>query len=105
MLVPFIKKVLGMYARPDPKARIREAFTTFIIANNKHYTADQLNFLRMVESVFASQHHIAYADFWDPPFTTLGTTAPVPMFAEDDLQAFVGICAKLEQELYATAGV
>jgi type I restriction enzyme R subunit len=105
VLVPFIKKVLGMYARPDPKARIREAFTTFIIANNKHYTADQLNFLRMVESVFASSHHIAYADFWDPPFTTLGTTAPVPMFAEDDLQAFVSICAKLEQELYATAGV
>jgi type I restriction enzyme R subunit len=101
VLVPFIKRVLGMYATPDPRMRIKDAFQTFIIAYNKHYTADQLNFIRMVESVFSSKHHITYADFWDPPFTTLGTTAPLPMFADDDLHAFVGICSMLERELYA----
>ena len=60
-----------------------------MIENNKHYSADQLNFIRMVESVFSQKKHITYADFWEPPFITLGN-APEPMFSKDELDSFVG---------------
>jgi len=103
ILVSFIKRVLGMYGEPNPADRIRDAFQTYIIDNNKHYSADQLNFIRMVESVFSKKKHIIYADFWEPPFITLGN-APEPMFSTDELNSFVGICSRIERELSA-AGV
>jgi len=103
ILVSFIKRVLGMYAEPNPAERIRDAFQTYMIENNKHYSADQLNFIRMVESVFSQKKHITYDDFWDAPFITLGN-APEPMFSTDELNSFVGICTRVERELYA-AGV
>jgi type I restriction enzyme R subunit len=100
ILVSFIKRVLGMYTQPNPAARIRDAFQTYMIENNKHYSADQLNFIRMVESVFSTKKHITYPDFWEPPFITLGN-APEPMFSTDELESFVGICSRVERELAA----
>jgi type I restriction enzyme R subunit len=103
ILVSFIKRVLGMYGEPNPADRIKDAFRTYMIENNKHYSADQLNFIRMVESVFSQKKHIIYADFWEPPFITLGN-APEPMFSTDELKTFEGICSRVERELSA-AGV
>ena len=100
ILVSFIKRVLGMYGEANPADRIRDAFRTYMIENNKHYSADQLNFIRMVESVFSQKKHITYADFWEPPFITLGN-APEPMFSTDELESFVGICSRIERELSA----
>lgn len=51
-LVDFIKSVLGLYRAPDPKKKIDEAFQTFMAENNKHYTADQLHFIRTIQTVF-----------------------------------------------------
>ncbi|MFA6331503.1 MAG: type I restriction-modification enzyme R subunit C-terminal domain-containing protein, partial [Methanoregula sp.] len=98
ILVSFIKRVLGMYGEANPADRIRDAFRTYMIENNKHYSADQLNFIRMVESVFSQKKHITYADFWEPPFITLGN-APEPMFSTDELKTFEGICSRIEREL------
>lgn len=98
ILVSFIKRVLGMYGEANPADRIRDAFRTYMIENNKHYSADQLNFIRMVESVFTTKKHITYADFWEPPFITLGN-APEPMFSTDELKTFEGICSRIEREL------
>jgi len=100
ILVSFIKRVLGMYGEPNPADRIRDAFRTYMIENNKHYSADQLNFIRMVESVFSQKKHITYTDFWEPPFITLGN-APEPMFSTDELKTFEGICSRIERELSA----
>jgi len=98
ILVSFIKRVLGMYGEANPADRIRDAFQTYMIENNKHYSADQLNFIRMVESVFSQKKHITYADFWEPPFITLGN-APEPMFSTEELKVFEGICSRVEREL------
>ena len=75
-----------------------------MMENNKHYSADQLNFIRMVESVFAAKKHITCEDFWEPPFSNLGN-APEPMFSKAELASFVGICARIERELAAAAEV
>jgi type I restriction enzyme R subunit len=100
ILVSLIKRVLGMYAEANPADRIKDAFRTYMMENNKHYSADQLNFIRMVESVFSRKLHITYADFWEPPFITLGN-APEPMFSTDELKTFEGICSRVERELSA----
>ena len=103
LLVAFLKEIISRSAAPDPEARIRDAFQTFMIENNKHYSADQLNFIRTIESVFAKNHRLAEEDLWEPPFSNFGTSAPVPMFPEADLAAFVGICRRLERELFVNA--
>jgi len=99
-LVDFIKSVLGLYRAPDPQKKINEAFSTFMIMNNRHYTADQLHFIRMIQTVFMRKKHIEMTDLWDAPFTNFGINAPMPMFDEGDLRAFVGICQGLERELF-----
>ncbi len=52
-LVQFVKNILGLYKFPDPAERIKDAFNTYIIENSKHYSADQLNFIRTVQTVFS----------------------------------------------------
>ncbi len=50
-LVQFVKNILGLYKFPEPETRIRDAFNTYIIENSRHYSADQLNFIRTVQTV------------------------------------------------------
>ncbi len=102
-LVQFIKNILGLYKFPDPKERIRDAFNTYIIENSRHYSADQLNFIRTVQTVFSRKKHIEYAELFDAPFTNFGINAPMPMFTENELNDFINICGVLEKEIYAEA--
>jgi len=102
-LVQFIKNILGLYKFPDPKERIRDAFNTYIIENSRHYSADQLNFIRTVQTVFSRKKHIEYTELFDAPFTNFGINAPMPMFTENELNDFINICGVLEKEIYAEA--
>lgn len=99
-LVQFIKKILGLYKFPEPSEKIKEAFHTYMIENNKQYSADQLNFIRTIESVFLKKRHLEMDDLWDAPFTNFGTQAPEPMFKKEELKEFVKICEELEKELF-----
>src|SRR2546425_621926 len=101
-LVEFIKKVLGLYEFPSPEKEIEEAFKTFMIEKN-YLNADQVNFLRTVESVFERKRHIEYTDLFEPPFTSFGPKAPVPLFQEDELKQVVGLCGQLEAEVFKHA--
>ncbi len=99
VLVRFIRQVLGLYEQPDPETLIRDAFQTFMIEQNRQYSADQLTFIRMIQSFFAKKHHIEFRDFYEPPFIILGSSVPMPMFSEEDLNTFVGICNRVERQL------
>lgn len=96
-LVAFIKNVLGMYSFPDPKKKIEDAFKTFMIEKN-YLNADQVNFLRTIQTVFTKKHHIEYSDLFEPPFTNFGVTAPIPLFEDEDLREVMQLCADLERE-------
>jgi len=100
-LIEFIRSLFGLYEAPDPRKKIEEAFRTYMIENNKRYSADQLHFIRTIQTVFMRRKHIVMDDLFLAPFTNFGSTAPVPMFDEDDLVAFIGICQGLERELFA----
>ncbi|MEE9223968.1 MAG: type I restriction-modification enzyme R subunit C-terminal domain-containing protein, partial [Thermoplasmata archaeon] len=102
-LVQFIKKILGLYEFPDPNKEIEEAFKTFMIEKN-YLNADQVNFLRTIQTVFAKKHHIEYSDLFEPPFSTsFGTKAPIPLFQKQDLEAVISMCQGLEQEVFVHA--
>jgi len=102
-LVQFVKNILGLYKFPDPAVRIKDAFDTYIIENSRHYSADQLNFIRTMQTVFSKKKHIEYSELYDAPFTNFGINAPMPMFTENELNDFINICGVLEKEIYAAA--
>ena len=97
-LVQFIKIVLGLYKFTDPKAKIDDAFKTFMVEKN-YLNADQVNFLRTIQTVFMKKHHIEYGDLFEPPFTNFGATAPIPLFQDEDLKEIIQICTALEGEM------
>jgi type I restriction enzyme R subunit len=101
-LVQFIKKILGLYEFPDPESEIGEAFKTFMIEKN-YLSADQVNFLRTIQTVFSKKHHIDYGDLFEPPFTNFGPNAPVPLLQKDDLDQILNKCKTLEVEVFASA--
>jgi type I restriction enzyme R subunit len=97
-LVQFIKNVLGLYKFPDSRTKIEDAFKTFMVEKN-YLNADQVNFLRTIQTVFMRKHHVEYSDLFEPPFTNFGVNAPIPLFQDEDLKEVIQICANLEGEI------
>ena len=99
-LVQFIKKIMGLYEFPEPQKIIEEEFKTFMISHNHLFNADQINFLRTLQTVFLKKKHIEYADFFELPFSNIAN-APMPLFEEKTLKKLVELCSHLEKELFA----
>jgi type I restriction enzyme R subunit len=98
-LVDFVKKILGLYEFPEPEKKIEEAFKTFMIEKN-YLNADQVNFLRTIQTVFAKKKHIGFSDLYEPPFTNFGPKAPLPLFGKDELEEVMKMCKNLEVEVF-----
>lgn len=96
-LTQFIKKVLGLYEFPDPKQKIREAFSTFVVEKN-YLNSNQVNFIRTLSTVFSSTKHVELSDLFNPPFTNIGS--PTSLFKQEELEEMVGLCKKLEVEVF-----
>jgi type I restriction enzyme R subunit len=99
-LVDLVKSVLGIGRVPDATKLVEEAFQTYMIENNKHYNADQLNFIRTLETVFLRKKKIEMTDLWDAPFSNFGINAPLPMFEESDLKDFIELCHSLGRNMF-----
>ncbi|MBU4300440.1 DEAD/DEAH box helicase family protein [archaeon] len=98
--VNFIKETLGLYKEESPEVKIKKAFETHLVENNKLYNADQLNFIRTLQTVFAKKKHIEYSDLFDAPFINFGINAPIPMFEKDELKGLVTLCNRLEKDVF-----
>ena len=96
-MVQFVKKILGLYEFPDPKEQIKEAFSTFVIEKN-YLNANQVNFIRTLATVFSSTKHVELDTFFNPPFTNIGS--PTSLFKKEELEEMVGLCNKLEVEVF-----
>jgi type I restriction enzyme R subunit len=96
-LVQFIKNILGLYEFPDSEKQVSEAFRTFMVEKN-YLNADQVNFLRTIQTVFAKRRHIEFADLYDPPFTSFGQNAALRLFRKEELDEVLQICKILEAE-------
>jgi len=96
-LVQFIKNILGLYEFPDPKQRIKEAFSTFIVEKN-FLNANQVNFVRTLETVLISKKHIEFDDFFNPPFTNVGLITN--LFKKQEQDEIIELCKTLESEVF-----
>jgi type I restriction enzyme R subunit len=101
-LVDFVKKILGLYEFPEPEKKIEEAFKTFMIEKN-YLNADQVNFLRTVQTVLTKRKHIEFSDLYEPPFTNFGPKAPLPLFRKEELDEVMKMCKSLEVEVLQRA--
>lgn len=98
-LVQFIKHIVGLYKFPLPQEKISEAFKTFMIEKN-YLNANQVNFLRTLQTVFTKKKHVEFDDLYQSPFTNFGSDAPIPLFNEEDVKEMVQLCNTLEGALF-----
>lgn len=101
-LVEFIKKILGLYEFPDPEEKIAEAFKTFMIEKN-YLNADQVNFMRTIQTVFTKRKQIEFSDLYEPPFTNFGPDAATRLFRREELDEVIRMCKSLEVEVFQHA--
>ncbi len=100
-LIQFIKKILGLYEFPEPEKKIDQAFKTFMIEKN-YLNADQITFLRTIQTVFSKKHHIEYGDLLYRPFTNISPNPP-QLLPKNDLDEVLDLCKTLEVEVFAHA--
>ncbi|MBN2149586.1 MAG: DEAD/DEAH box helicase family protein [Anaerolineales bacterium] len=87
----FARQVLEMDALPDYHALVQRQFEAYITAHN--FNADQIRFLRAVQSVFVQKRRLEVADLYEPPLTNFGADAVDRWFTEgeiDEIVAFTG---------------
>ena len=69
----------------------------FEICFNKHtYNADQIRFLRAVQSVFLQKRHLETADLYEPPLDMFGADAVERWFTEKEVKEVVEFVKTME---------
>jgi len=88
-LIEFLRKLLELEDIPDYADIVRRQFQTFITAHS--FNANQILFLRTLQSVLAQKHRVTWADLYAHPFTNLGADAVGRWFTfdqADEIMAF-----------------
>jgi type I restriction enzyme R subunit len=89
----FVRQVLELEALPDYHDLVHHQFEAYIIRH--HYNADQIRFLRAVESVFLQKRHLEAADLYEPPLSSFGADAVDRWFTEKEVSEIVEFTEKL----------
>ncbi|NWG34606.1 MAG: DEAD/DEAH box helicase family protein [Chloroflexi bacterium] len=82
-----VRQVLDMQFLPDYKDLVARQFEAFITQNR--YNADQIRFLRAVQSVFLQKRHLDPADLYEPPLDSFGVDAVDRWFTEEEVEEMV----------------
>ncbi len=89
-----VRQVLDMQYLPDYKDVVARQFENFIIENK--YNADQIRFLRAVQSVFLQKRHLETADLYDAPaLVGFGQDAVERWFTEQEVEDVVEFANKM----------
>jgi type I restriction enzyme R subunit len=89
----FARQVLELDALPDYHEVVQRQFEEYI---TKHqYNADQIRFLRAVQSVFLEKRKLETADLYEPPLTNFGADAVEKWFNENEMEEIVAFTKKL----------
>jgi type I restriction enzyme R subunit len=89
----FTRQVLELDGLPDYKELVQHQFEAYIIAHN--YNADQIRFLRAVQSVFLQKRRLEMADLYEPPLTNFGADAVERWFSEPEVAEMFKFVNKL----------
>ena len=90
-----VRKVLDMQFLPDYKDLVGRQFETYVTQHN--YNADQIRFLRAVQSVFLQKRHLETADtstgsvrrLYEPPLDMFGAAAVERWFTKKEVEEVV----------------
>lgn len=88
-----LRHLLQADAIPDYSAVVRSAFDAHITAHA--YNADQIRFLRSVQSVFLEKRKLAEADLYEPPFDAYGRNAVERLLSRKDIKELLDLTGKL----------
>ena len=88
-----VRQVLDMQYLPDYKDLVARQFETYVTQHN--YNADQIRFLRAVQSVFLQKRHLETADLYEPPLDMFGADAVERWFTEKEVEEVVKFANQL----------
>lgn len=88
-----VRQVLDMQYLPDYKDLVARQFETYVTQHN--YNADQIRFLRAVQSVFLQKRHLETTDLYEPPLDMFGADAVERWFTEKEVEEVVEFANKL----------
>ncbi len=91
-----VRQVLDMQTLPDYKDLVARQFEGYITQHN--YNADQIRFLRAVQSVFLQKRHLETADLYEPPLDMFGADAVERWFTEKEIGEVVEFANRLAIE-------
>jgi type I restriction enzyme R subunit len=90
----FARQVLELDALPDYHDVVQRQFEGYITQHQ--YNADQIRFLRAVQSVFLEKRKLEKADLYEPPLTNFGADAVERWFSKKEVNELVLFANKLK---------
>jgi type I restriction enzyme R subunit len=94
-LLGLVRQVLDMATLPDYKDLVARQFESYITQHAPAYNADQIRFLRAVQSVFLQKRHLETADLYEPPLDMFGADAVERWFTKIEVSEIVGFANRL----------
>ena len=88
-----VRQVLDMQYLPDYKDLVARQFESYVTQHN--YNADQIRFLRAVQSVFLQKRHLETADLYEPPLDMFGADAVERWFTEKEVNEVVAFANRM----------
>ena len=88
-----LRLVLDMDAIPDYEQIVTDQFQVFITQHQ--YNADQIRFLRAVQSVFLQKRRLALVDLYHEPLTNFGEDAVDRWFSQDEMTEILNLTESL----------
>jgi len=88
-----VRQVLELDSLPDYRELVTRQFERYIA--DHRYNADQIRFLRAVQSVFLQKRHLEPADLYEPPLDRFGADAVDRWFTEEEVEEVVKFVNKM----------
>jgi len=92
-LIEFLRQMLELEGIADYREIVRRQFEGFIAA--RPFNADQIRFLRAVQSVFQQKRRLERADLYGPPLTAFGAGAVERWFTEAQVAEILALAEGL----------
>ena len=90
----FLRLVLAIDAIPGYRQVVQNQFQQFITAHS--FNANQIRFLRAVQSVFLQKRHLALPDLYAEPLSNFGADAVDRWFSQDEVAEVLDLTHRLE---------
>ena len=94
-LLEFVRSLLEIDGIPNYHAIAQRQFDGFI-GRHDEFNADQVRFLRAVQSVFVQQRRLARVDLYRAPLDAFGRDAVERLFAPAEVDEVLQLAGQLE---------